>query len=248
VNGIGGSMSAFWYMELKNIILRESKPKRVLLFFPRRELTSPRQNTTGAHARSLGRVARPPEPLVEAKLGPPRNQPVERLGYQLGFLAPFGRLRAFGEPLVQAWAWALSGAGSATARRRQKQALDRVFAVNALRNADLESPSASAEDASFEESVGQSFLPDIIEVTERAGVPLTLVRVRTLSNARRKLRPTAYDRALDKYLADRHVELIDMTGAEWERPEMYAEGEHIAPRYRTRYTQLFVQHFGQVFR
>lgn len=248
VLGVGGSKSAYWYLALKNVVFAATQPKRVLLFFRRRELTNPREKATGAFAHLLDRVSGNREPVVEAKLAPRFSQPMDRLAYELGQLAPFGRLHALGEPIVQAWAGTVSGAGSGSGRRRQKNALDSIFTVDALRRADLEPASAATEKGTFRNVLEPSLLPDIIGLAERAKVPLTLVRVRTHDDAIGQRRASVYDHELDAYLAERHVELIDMTGAEWEGPELYGEGDHIAPRYKIRYTRLFVEHLGHLFR
>jgi len=248
VLGVGGSKTAYWYLALKNVVLPAGTPRRVLLFFRRRELTSPREKATGPFRYALGRVSRGRDRVLEAKLAPPAREPVERLGYELGRIAPFVRLHALAEPLVLATAQGLAGARRGAARRRQQRALDRVFSTDNLRNADLEPASAPAEKGDFDELVGASLLPNIIELTERAGVPLTLVRVRTRRAADGRRQRSAYDRDLDAYLARRKVELVDMTNEAWERPELYGEGDHIAPRFKKTYTKLFVQNLKRVFR
>ena len=248
VLGVGGSKTAYWYLTLKNVILPAVTPRRVLLFFRRRELTNPREKATGSFRYGLGRVSRGRDRVLEAKLAPPARLPMERLGYELGRLAPFARLHALAEPRVLAVAHGLAGASRGAARRRQQLALDEVFATDNLRSADLEPASAPSERGTFDQLLGPSFLPEIIELTRRAGVPLTLVRVRTRANADGRTNPTVYDRALDAYLARSKVELVDMSGAEWERAELYGEGDHIAPRFRQKYTRLFVQNLRHIFR
>jgi hypothetical protein len=248
VVAMGGSKTAYWYLALKNVVLRAGKPKRVLLFFRRRELTTPRENTGPAYRRELDRVSRNREPVLEAKLAPPLGAPVDRLGYELERLAPFPRLHALAGPLVQRAAHWLSGAGRGRARRRQQLALDEVFSVAALRSANLEPSTAPPERLTFEEEVGTSLLPDIIELTHRAGVALTLVRVRTRAAADHRQRASGdYEHALETYARRHEVEVVDMTDAEWEDASMYGEGDHIAPRYRTAYTRLFVTNLKRVF-
>ncbi len=38
-----------------------------------------------------------------------------------------------------------------------------------------------------------------------------------------------------------------MSGAEWEEASLYGEGDHIAQKYRKKYTRLFVEHRRYVF-
>jgi hypothetical protein len=247
VVALGGTRTAYWYLALKNVVLPAVKPRRVLLFFRRQELTSYRTGTGGARY-DLGRVSRGRDEVLEARLAPPTRQPLERLSYELGRIAPFARLRALAEPWVLAAAHGLTGARRGSARRHQQRALDDVFATDNLRGADIEPAGAPIEKGSFDELVGPSLLPDIVELTERAGVPLTLVRVRTRAAADGRRKQTSYDRALDAYLARRNVELVDMTNEEWERSELYGEGDHIAARFKKKYTKLFVQNLKRIFR
>jgi hypothetical protein len=129
VLGVGGSKSAYWYLTLKNVVLPAVKPKRVLLFLRRRELTSPREKATGAFASLVSRVRHAEEPLVDAKLAPPQSEPIEWLGYELGRLAPFPRLHALADPVVDGWARGLTGAAWGKERRRMQHALDAASAV-----------------------------------------------------------------------------------------------------------------------
>jgi len=247
VLGVGGSKSAYWYLTLKNVVLPAVKPKRVLLVFRRRELTGARDKATGAFANFMSRVRHAEEPLVDAKLAPPKTEPIEWLGYELERLAPFPRLHALADPLVEGWARELTGARGKE-RRRMQRALDEVFATDKLRNANLEPATLPREHGDFADVVESSLLPDIIELLDHAKVPLTVVRIRTKTYADGRGRASAYDQELDAYLRERHVELLDLSHQEWEKSEMYGEGDHIAPRFRNLYTRLFVKNLRKAFR
>lgn len=248
VIGVGGSKTAHWYLTLKNVVLPAVKPQRVLLFFRRRELTGPRDKATGAWASTLDRFRLDEEPVVDAKLAPGTGEPIERLGYELARLVPFSRLHALADPYVEGWARGLTGTARGRARRRSQRALDDVFGVDKLRNATFEPAAEPHEQRSFEELVERSFLPDIVELLARAHVPLTLVRVRIRAYADGEGHPSGYDRELDRYLKQRHIDLVDLSHEEWEKADMYGEGDHIAPAYKTLYTRLFVKNLRKVFR
>jgi hypothetical protein len=251
VIGVGGSKSAYWYLALKNVILPVTRPKEILLFYRRRELTSPRERAVGPEHHRLDKVTPRDDPFVEEKLAPPWKQPVSRLGWMLGRLAPVGRLHAMVSPGLDDFASATAGTLSGASERETSQrALSRVFDVDKLRPSDLEPGLTTQEKETFEEALPRSFLPAIIELVRGAGVKLTFVRVRTRENALgqpSRRRKGGYEDMLDRYVRQQGAEHLDLSGDEWETISLYGEGDHIAPRHRRRYTRLFVEHHREVF-
>jgi len=248
VIGVGGTKTAHWYLTLKNIVLPTIQPKRVLLFFRRHELTGIRDKATGVFASTLDRYRQGEEPLLDAKLAPPMREPIERLGYELARFAPFSRLHALADPLVEGWARGLTGTARGNARRNSRRALADVFAVDKLRNANFEPATGPVERGGFDDTVDESFLPDIIRLCARARVPLTILRVRTLAYAEGRAHPSDYDKELARYLKKRRIDFVDLSQEDWETAAMYGEGDHIAPRYKATYTRLFVEHLRKIFR
>jgi hypothetical protein len=251
VIGVGGSKSAYWYLALKNVILAATRPKEILLFYRRRELTTPRARAVGHEHHRLDKVARKDDPFVEGKLAPPPEQPVARLGWMLGRLAPVGRLRALVNPRLDHFASSAAGLfAGASGRETSRLALSRVFDVGKLRSSDLEPGLPEKERETFEEELGRSFLPAIIELVQGKGVKLTLVRVRTRENAlgrQSRRRRGGYEDRLARYVRRQGAEHLDLSRDEWETISLYGEGDHIAPRHRRHYTRLFVEHHGDVF-
>lgn len=251
VIGVGGSKSAFWYLALKNVILPASKPREILLFYRRRELTTPWDRATGPEHRRLDRVTPEDDPFVEEVLAPRWDEPVARIGWLLGRVAPVSRLHALVEPrlddVASSTARLLSGASG---RAPEKRALASVFAVGKLRSSDIEPSLTKEEHGSFADALPRSFLPAIVELATSAGVKLTFVRVRTRQDAlglRPRRRKGGYEDQLERYLRKRGAEHLDMTGDDWETISLFGEGDHIAPRHRRRYTRLFVEHHRKVF-
>jgi hypothetical protein len=252
VLGIGGSKSAFWYLLLKNVVLPVSKPKKILLFYRRRELTTPTDRALGVEHDRLARVTGKDDPFVEAKLAPRWDEPVERLGWELERAAPVDRLRALVTPRLDDFASGTAALLSGTnARRGSKDALEVVFDVGKLRSSDLEPAEGRRERDSFEESLPHSFLPAIVELVNGAGAELTLVKVRTRTDAMAKpgarRRTFSYEKALRKWGRQRGVRHLDLAGDEWETLSFYANGDHVHTRLRRPYTRLFVEHHRDVF-
>ncbi len=203
VLGVGGSKSAYWYLLLKNVVLRTAKPKRILLFYRRQELAGAPELIFGTGAHGLDEISLEDEPLLDAKRAPPRSDLVAWLGLELDRLAPFERLHALAEPTVSTLTRTLSGASDRKTNRKQKRALDSIFGVGNLRASDIEAAPARNNPANetFEEVVAASFLPDIIALTRKAGVPLTCIRVRTRAAADSPTHePSPYQQELDAYL------------------------------------------------
>jgi hypothetical protein len=251
VIGVGGSKSAYWYLALKNVILPVTRPKKILLFYRRRELTTPRARAVGPEHRRLDRVTPADDPFVEEKLAPRWEQPISRLGWMLGRLAPVGRLHALVAPRLDELASSTAGfVAGASGRMASRQALSRVFDVDELRASDLEPTLATEEKETFEEALPRSFLPAIVELVRERGVELTFVRVRTRENAlgrKSRRRKGGYDDMLDRYIRRQGAKHLDLSRDEWETISLFGEGDHIAPRHRRRYTRLFVEHHRDVF-
>jgi hypothetical protein len=253
VVGVGGSKSAFWYLALKNVILPVTHPREVLLFYRRRELTSPRDRVLGAEHHRLDRVTPRDDPFVEGLIAPHWDQPLERLGWLLGELAPVGRLHALVAPELDDIASSSATLLAASSGRADsKRALEAVFSLGKLRSSDIE-PAAGEEKErlKFDEALPRSFLPSIVALAKDAGVKLTFVKVRTRQDALgeepRSYKKGGYDDALQSYLHDSGADHLDLSGDEWETISLYGEGDHIHRKHRERYTRLFVKNHRDVF-
>jgi hypothetical protein len=252
VLGIGGSKSAFWYLLLKNVILPVSKPKKILLFYRRSELTTPTDRALGIEHDRLARVTQKDDPFVEGLIAPRWDDPVGRLGWHLEQTAPVDRLRALLSPRLDDFASTAAAVLSGNSGRgTSKNALDAVFDVGNLRSSDLEPADERRNRPSFDASLPHSFLPAIVELVKDAGAELTLVKVRTRSDAEVKpgsrRRVSSYEKSLRHWAQERGVRHLDLAGDDWETPSFYAEGDHTHTRLRRQYTRLFVEHHGQAF-
>jgi hypothetical protein len=252
VLGIGGSKSAFWYLLLKNVILPVSKPRKILLFYRRQELTTPTDRALGIEHDRLARVTVEDDPFVEGMLAPRWDDPVARLGWYLERTAPVDRLRALLTPRLDDFASGTAALLSGkSGRRRSNDALEAVFDVGKLRPSDLEPAEGRRERKSFDEALPHSFLPAIVELVNGAGAELTLVKVRTRSDATAKpgarRRTFGYEKALRRWGQQHGVQHLDLARDDWETLSFYAEGDHVHTRLRRPYTRLFVEHHRDVF-
>ena len=119
-------------------------------------------------------------------------------------------------------------------------ALDRLRAFEA---ADLAAAQGRALD--FQANVGESLLPEIIRLAERAEIKLAFIRVqrRPAADGPPPQSPelTAYVNALKGYLEARGAYFHDDWGDPDEPLSMYADGDHLTGEGRIRYTQRFAE-------
>jgi hypothetical protein len=186
-------------------------------------------------------------------LAPHWNEPVERLGWVLGRMAPVGRLRALVSPPLDDFASSVAALlGGGSRRARSKQALEKVFSVGKLRSSDIE-PAAGEEKEllKFQEALPRSFLPSIVALVKGAGSKLTFVRVRTRSEATTKTRRTrragTYADELERYFRENGADHLDLSRNEWETISLYGEGDHLNKKYRDRYMRLFLRYHRDLF-
>lgn len=251
VLGVSATKSAVWYLMLKNLVVLSGTHPRVIQFFRDGELTDPRARALGPEHIKLERVSVDSEPLVEGKLAPPLREPIARLGWFRDRAMPFGRLHVQTAPLLDDVAVACSRLLWRNADRDvRKREINDLFALGNLRTAEVPAdPVVGGGSADFKDLVDASFLPDTCQLAREHGIPLTFVRVRTRDAASGV--PDDFERQyiadLARYVRGCGAEFYDMYDATWESLDMYGNGDHIAAKFKYRYTGLFVDHMAQIF-
>ncbi|HEX3772894.1 MAG TPA: hypothetical protein VHV51_00450 [Polyangiaceae bacterium] len=253
VLGLIGTASSGWYLALKNVIVASDYHPRVLLFFREQELTEPRKWTHGSKGRHrVEQLSLAEEPLLARKLAPPPSEPIELLSWWRERLMPFERLHERSDLLVDFAGKSLSRLAYRKADERTRmRRINELFALGNLRSTDAASePAVVPEPQVFGSVVAGSFLPDMLELAAANQIPLTFVRVRTRPAAAgvpKTRGEQRYDADLERYVRAHGAEFYDMHDTAWETLDMYAEGDHISSRLTRKYTELFVEHMGQIF-
>lgn len=249
-----GSPVAFWYLQLKNLVVQNglSKVRGAVIFFRDDQLTTQVQ----VNGPILDRVARAHEPELDRILSAHRLGRFADVHRAARALYHFDLTRAWLEPrLTRAPAVALRApAGEpALAPEAVVDAINtEVFALDKLRRFEAADLPQTADDAiDFEEQVGRSLLPEIFRLAESANIRLFFVRVQ-----RRPTHggPPPQSAALTRYLADlrayvtaRGAVYHDDYGDPAQPLSIYADGDHLRADQRLPYTERFARAHGAFF-
>ena len=238
-----GSPVAYWYLAFKNLAVENDlKSLRGAIFFFRDDqLTTQVQVTPG----SLDRVARDREPELDRVLAANRLGVFSEIHRSARSVYQFDRTRTWLEPILLQ-APAKLAATTMPSSELLKAINTEVFALDRLRAfeaADLAAAQGRALD--FQANVGDSLLPEIIRLAERAQIKLAFIRVqrRPAADGPPPQSPelTAYVNALKGYLEARGAYFHDDWGDPDEPLSMYADGDHLTAEGRLRYTQRFAE-------
>jgi len=232
---LDGSASAWWYLTLKNVVLRTShKPEMVGIFFRDHYLTDPSFRVDGMYKQYIEEMADTEEPLLY------------RLAYQ-------GRMDAFTYLLLrycplfqkkdQVRVWldtVIKDKFVSTVIKLEPgfpdKAIERVFAdenmdknLLTVRQLAIE----SLQDNSFynfPNEVEQSFLPHMIKLAKDNDIKLFFVRLKR----RRDTEPDKEPRELKKYILDlrayfseNNIPFLDFTYDERIQIEHFDIGDHL---------------------
>jgi hypothetical protein len=219
-----GSMSAWWYIALKNAIARAPKPpRRVVIFFWKDILTSPGFHVTGPHGDQIDYFAEVHEPLLDELAYDQHLGPIPRvLTHSWSVYQKREEAKRSVEQGVKGLVARVHGLVS------PEEAIARVFANEHMDLALLHQDASLDEGEQrsyalerraaldparydFEARVTQSFLPHIVEVARSANIQLVFVWL-PVSNGNILAPPArAYRGQLAGWLEERHIPLINFS-------------------------------------
>lgn len=240
---VAGSMSAIWYLVIKNrVAAAQPPPKYCILGFRDTYLTVPEYRADGGYKQIVDRYVDGPEPLLD------------RFAYlsEIGSLEYFFRRhwapiqhKAAIRKRVEDFAKAeLTALITGQSPGEMRAAVDAVFADERKRPSKLTKKQRRAEKLAkgnyfdFEAELPGSFLPEIVRICRESDIQLILMRMRPRRNAEfsddRSHFPTAlkvdlprYERALQAYLAAESVPLLDFSEDQRIPIEWFASGDHL---------------------
>lgn len=215
--GLPGSASTLWYLIAKNNILEtQTPPKYLVIFFRDSMMTVPGYRVTGRYFEQIDEFAGPKDGELVKKAYLNQMNPLEKLAE--GYFPPFGSRWNIRQGLDARVRYAMPAQigcdqpcmDNAMSVVFGEMNMDPNFLSDALAAADDYLYSKTALD--FDQQVGESFLPDLIQLCEEHGVQLVLVQMRILRFAAPASEPPAlreYNEKLAAYLAENNVIYFD---------------------------------------
>lgn len=248
-----GSGSAWWYLALKNwVIASGSRPKVVMIFFRDTNLTDVLFRLDEGYRWNVDRVATDREDELNAVIAARIGGMWADTGQAIERLYGADRARLWVEPAMTGWV----GRVIVPSRRRRTAFITDMNArfdfqhVRPMEAADFEA--AVDREADFDYFVGRSALPLMLRDARRAGIRLCFVRVqrRPVGN-----QPPPQSPALRQYIGKLEA-YIEANGGCWRDDtgdpaitlDMYDDGDHLAERARTRYTEILYDRLQHVLR
>ena len=241
-----GSPVAFWYLEFKNFVIENDlKHVRGVLFFFRDDQLTTQVVTSPL---LLDRAAKDDEPVLDRIF----------VGYRLGRSAEahrlaraayeFDRTRLWLEPRLNHLPLLVTGEPPSSLETMNREA----FALDKLRNFEASDlPVSAAPMLDFDAQVGRSLLPTILELGREHGIQLGFIRVQRRPTETgpppQSEALTAYLQRLQQYLAANGAYYHDDRGDAAQPLSIYADGDHLRPEERVRYTDRFADQHARFF-
>ncbi len=231
----GGAATAFWYLTIKNVLLSQKEPPRlVVVFFRDNMLTMPEFRTEGRYKERLVELSTGTEPLLD----------------QLAYFQQMGFLKESLTRYVSLYH--LRGAiksdfeyGVRDRLARMALSVDQTTLRNAIANVFdegnmipelvtqaqimMEMPT-DMRYYDFESQIDRSFLPVMIDLAASAGIRLTFVRTkkrRDLTSGQQPEPLLRYMADLRSYFDDKGITLYDYTDDPRIKLEHFALGDHL---------------------
>ena len=245
-----GAPVAFWYLQLKNLVIGNglAKVRGVVFFFRDDQLTS----QVEVNGPVLDRVARDSEPELDRVLAAHRLGVFSDVHRTARTVYQFDLTRVWLEPrLIRAPTFALRATAGKPADLVDA-INNEIFGLDKLRQfeaADL--PQAQEELLDFDAQVNRSLLPEIMRLAESANIRLAFVRVQRRPEPNG---PPAQSAALARYIEDlrayvtaRGASFHDDRGDPDQPLSVYADGDHLRSDQRLPYTERFARSHAAFF-
>jgi len=255
--GYAGSGTAHWYLVLKNIVAAQpTLPRAAIILYRDRQLTLPQYHVEGRNRPRLEALMHASEPEVETRIETVAGQ-ASGLERWASRLYPLQSHRLEWQDKMQRLALQL---GCPTQNPDTvTDAAAHTFDVRRLR-ADAGAFAEGEETASnpldppghiFSASVGQSFLPLILDLARRKQLRLIFFRVkhkplRDGSPVRESVELKAYQAELQTYLQNSGVTLIDETPDSAIDLSYYGGDDHVKESMMGPYTEVFWRRVASV--
>lgn len=248
--GLPGSASTLWYLITKNnIVDAQPKPKYLFIFFRDSMMTVPGYRVTGRYFQQIDEFARPQDGELIKRAYLDQMNPLEKVAE--AYLPIYGLRWRIREGFDTRMRYTLPGSMLGCEKQCMDNAMevvfgslniDLVFLSEALAAADNYLYTRQALD--FEHQIGDSFLPDLINLCEYNGIQLVLVRMRTLRFIRPGSEPPAlrqYGEDLRAYLEAHGVIYLDYSDYAGLTQEDFSDTVHMNETGKALFTDMFAR-------
>jgi hypothetical protein len=248
--GLPGSASTLWYLIVKNNILEaQSPPKYLAIFFRDTMMTVPGYRVTGRYFEQIDEFAGPKDGELIKRAYLNQMNPLEKLAE--AWFPPFGSRWSIRQGIDSRIRYTLPSLQLGCEQPCMNNAMEVVFGdLNMDRNF-LSDALAAADDylysntaLNFDQQIGESFLPELIQLTREHNIQLILVRMRILRFAVPGSEPPAlskYNQGLSDYLAANGVLYLDYSRETRLSHDEFADPLHMNSAGQAIFTDLFAQ-------
>jgi hypothetical protein len=234
--GLPGSASTLWYLIIKNnIVETKSPPKYLIVFFRETMMTVPGYRVTGRYLEQIDEFAGPKDEELIKRAYLNQMNPLEKLAE--AWFPPYGSRWNIRQGIDSRLRYTLPNSQLGCDKTCMDNAMEVVFGElnmdpnflsDALAAANEYLYSRTAMD--FNQQVGESFLPELIQVCQEHGIQLVLVRMKILQFTAPGSEPPAlreYNINLGNYLAGNNVIYLDYSGETLLTREHFADPMHM---------------------
>lgn len=245
-----GGMSAFLYLSFKYLLLpAKVSPKRVFFFFRDTSLTQPEIFTTGPYIEGLlQKICPMPDPVFERLVRGHSSSLSTTVPRWLKRVFPVQDNRKILREAVSQAALFMTVPETDGGQRREelRRIINDRFTLDKTGSGEGEQGkpwAGGGENYDFKGMLNKSFLPEIVRLAHAHHVQIAFIRVQrrppvngTVTDSPEMKR---YQKELQQYLRECHVDFYDFTGDPQLPLAMYMLGDHIAEPKQ--YTPIFYQ-------
>ncbi len=247
--GTPGSASAVWYLSIKNVITKVPvPPKYVVVFFRDTILTAPGYRVNGKYFNLVDELAYRDDALLLQKAFIAQMGPVEQVFDQ--YFPLYGsrlRLRETIDYYIRYGLTNLLGCDAACNDRAniavfQDLNIDNSLLVEAI--ATAESYLYTPERLDFDNQIGKSFLPDMVQRAQDKGIQIILVRTKHQIYPTEASQPLAlrdYIEKLEAYASENGLVYLDFSHDERLTPDLFADSHHLNERGSQVFTEILTE-------
>lgn len=253
---VGGASAPYWYLALKNYVTAaEPTPQKVFIFFRDHILTRPLFQLRGQSKEKIDLVSQKKE-ITFSRVVADTVTFKGHLKTMLKRIYPAADSTSKNRHILSSIAWKLSV-------HRKKRSLEKFLKILNLRfgwyfirndrKKQKITPTYDDKHLDFQQCLNRSFLPHMIQLAKENNIRLVFIRIQ--KRPFKKGQPPPQNKKLKNYISDLRNYILennmgfhDFTGDPKIRRSMYGSGDHIADKYRPKYTKIFYARLKEEFR